>query len=252
MIAITARLDQYWAEELGCDPADLHDGGVTVCAPRHREGPRWMGWLVPLECIVLADAQPGTGAVSVTPYLEDTLRTFLLTVHELGDCLPPDGKALVRFARDFLPTGYPKIHAILLCHPETFRPYPEVLPVELLRNDDSQADWFRYHFDGPIYVARGERGEIASWAAIKCKSAHVWEMAVATEANYRNRGLARSVVSRATRAALEAGKVPLYLHDLSNTASARVCRALGYQFYGHELTCESGRIPPTPRKPMGF
>jgi len=251
LIAINARLDQYWAEELGCAPDALHDGGVTVCAPRHREGPRWMGWLVPLECIVLADAPSGTGVVSVTPYLEQTLSSFLYAARE-DDCLPPEGKALVRFARDYLPTAYPKIHSILLCHPETFLPYPDVLPVEPLRNDDSQVDWFRYHFDGPVFVARGERGDIASWAAIKCKSAHVWEMAVATETNYRNRGLARSVVSHATRAALAAGKVPLYLHDISNTASARVCRSLGYQLYGHELTCESGRIPPTAKRPIGF
>jgi len=252
MIATTARLDQYWADELGCTPEDLHAGGVKICAPRHREGPRWMGWLVPLECIALEDAPPGTGVVSVTPYLEGTLRAFLPTVREMADCLPPDGKALVRFARDYLPTGYPKIHAILVCHPETFQPFPETLPVEPLRHDDSQADWFRYHFDGPIFAARGEHGDVASWAAIKCKSHHVWEMAVATEPPYRNRGLARSTVSRATRAALEAGKVPIYLHDVGNAASARVCRALGYQFYGHELTCESGRIPPNTRRPAGF
>jgi len=252
LIAITTRLDQYWADELGCTPEALHDGGVRFCAPRHREGPRWMGWLVPLECIAVEDAVPGTGVISVTPYLEQTLQSFLLTVRQQCDCLPPEGKALVRFAHDYLPTGYPKIHAILACHPETFSSSPDVLPVELLRNDDVQVDWYRYHFDGPIFVARGERGDIASWAAIKCKSDHVWEMAVATELHYRNRGLARSVVTHATRAALDAGKVPLYLHDIANTASARVCRALGYQLYGHELTCESGRIPPTHRKPAGF
>ena len=251
MIATTARLDQYWADELGCIPADLYGDGVTVCAPRHREGPRWMGWLVPLECIAIAEA-PGAGVISITPYMEETLRNYLCTVPEMDDCLPPDGKALVRFAREYLPSGIAKIHHILLCHPETFSPYPEVFPIEKMRDNDSHADWYRYHFDGPIFVARGPRGEIASWAAIKCKSNQVWEMAVATEPAYRNRGLARSVVSRATAEVLDAGRVPLYLHDISNIASARVCGSLGYQFYGYELTCESGRIPPNTKRPMGF
>ncbi|OPZ87944.1 MAG: GNAT acetyltransferase [bacterium ADurb.Bin429] len=91
-------------------------------------------------------------------------------------------------------------------------------------------------------MARNEWGHIVSWAALKCKSDDVWELAVVTDAPYRGRGLARSVVSHATRAALDAGKLPTYLYEVSNTASARVARALGYQFYGYELTCEYGRV----------
>lgn len=251
MIATNMRLDQYWADELGCNPDNLYSGGVTICAPRHREGPRWMGWLVPLECIVVAEASTGAGVISITPYLENSLRAFLQPEYEMRDCLPPEGKALIRFAHDFMPTGYPKVHTILHCPPDAFRPHEESLPVEEMREDDFHIDWYRYHFDGPIFIIRGPKGEIASWAAVKVKSPDVWEMAVATEPAFRNRGLARSVVTHATQAALDAGKVPLYLHEISNTASAKVCGSLGYQFYGHELTCEAGRVPPI-RKPAGF
>jgi predicted GNAT family acetyltransferase len=117
----------------------------------------------------------------------------------------------------------------------------------MLGNDDIHADWYRMHFDGPVFVARNERGSIAAWAAIKCKSPDIWEMAVATEPQYRGLGLARSVITHATRAAFDAGKQPLYLHDVSNIASAHVCAANGYQPYGYELTCESGRIMPARR-----
>lgn len=252
MISTTARLDQYWADELGCTRDDLYAGRVAVRAPRHREGPRWMGWLVPLEVIVPGDAPPGSGVISVTPFLDSTLRTFLRGECDLETCLPPEGKTLVHFAHDYMPSTLPKYHVILHCPPGCFQPSADVLPVEILSDHDLHAEWYRYHFDGPVFVARGNHGEIASWAAIKVKSPDVWEMAVATEPAYRHKGLARSVVTHATRAALDAGKVALYLHDVTNYASSKVCGALGYQFYGHELTFEAGRVAPSHKRPSGY
>lgn len=242
MIAAADRLDRYWAEELGCTPDALYQEDVTVCAPEHRAWPRWMGWLVPLECIVVDHAPPGAGVISITPPLLDDLAAYLRRCQTA--CLPPAGTALSLFLRAHFPQGYPKIHRVLRCEPATFTPAPEILPISLLEPDDIHASWYRLHFDGPVYVARNEKDTIVSWAAIKCKSPDIWEMAVVTETKYRNLGLARSVVSRATIATLDAGKVPMYLHDLSNTASSRVCQSLGYQPYGYELTCECGRVTP--------
>jgi GNAT superfamily N-acetyltransferase len=242
MLAITSRLDDYWAEELGCAPDALYRGGMTVCAPAHREAPRWMGWMVPLESVVVNTAEPGTGVISIAPSMLDALHRALPTGASPQEYLPPHGQRTVRFARDHFPNGYPKVHCILYCEEGVLRPAPENFPVTRLDDDDIHADWFRLHFDGPIFVARNPKGSIAAWAAIKCKSPEVWEMAVATEPPYRNRGLAKSVVSKATQAALAAGKVPLYLHEISNIASARVCGALGYRLYGYELTCECGRV----------
>lgn len=242
MVAVTDRLDCYWAEELGCAPEALYDGGLTLCAPAHREGPRWMGWLIPLECIVLDRARPGAGVISVTPTVAGELSRYLATPGL--DVLPPRGEALAPFARAHFPHAFTRVHRILRCDHAGFTPAPEVFPVSLLPDDDLHASWYRLHFDGPIFVARDPHGSIASWAAIKCKAPDVWEMAVVTEARYRGRGLARSVVGCATRAALDAGKVPLYLHDVANRASALVCGALGYRPYGYELTCEGDRALP--------
>lgn len=244
MVATVNRLDRYWAEELGCSAEALYCGGLTICAPPHREGPRWMGWLVPLECIVAAHAMPGTGVVSITPQLADALFNYISPSAMGSNYLPPRGDGLLKFAQQHLPAGTPKLHFVLSNDSSHFTPAPVILPISELTPDDLHADWFRLHFDGPIFVARNEHNAIVSWAAIKCKSNAVWEMAVATEPPYRNRGLARSVVSHATAMALDAGKIPLYLHEITDHASARVCNALGYQFYGYELTCEYGRVAP--------
>ena len=242
MVVSTERLDRYWAHELGCSISSLYNGGVSTCAPAHREAPRWMGWLIPLECITLDRSAPGTGVISVTPTVASDLIKYLYGA--TTNILPPHGDALTPFIRAHFPHCYPKNHRILQCDYASFTPAPEIFPISLLAEDDIHASWYRLHFDGPIFVARNDKGNIASWAAIKCKSDEIWEMAVVTETRYRGMGLARSVVSRATLAALDAGKVPLYLHDIANTASSRVCLSLGYQHYGYELTCESGRILP--------
>lgn len=207
-----------------------------------------MGWLVPLECVALDRADPDTGVVSIKPSLAMELQRILVPELPSSAYRPPEGHLLREFARKYLYGGAPKIHRINLCTPDTFTPMPDTAPVTPLDDDDLHASWYRLHFDGPVFVVRNSLDSIVSWAAIKCKSADVWEMAVATEAPYRGRGFARSVVSHATRATLDAGKVPLYLHDIHNYSSARVCTALGYQPYGHELTCEVGRI--LPRHPL--
>lgn len=236
------RLDRYWEAELGCQPEGLYAGEVQVVSPPHRHDPRWMGWLVPLECIAVAAAPPGAGVISVSPHLATALRDFLAYPATREDCLPPEGRAMFRFAREHLPSGSVKVNHILQCTAETFQPAPEILPITMVQPGEILSNWFRQHFDGPVFAARNEHGNMVSWAALKLKSHDVWEMAVVTEAPYRGRGLARSVVSRATAFTLEHGRLPIYLHDISNDPSAHVCRALGYQFYGYELTCECGRV----------
>jgi predicted GNAT family acetyltransferase len=79
---------------------------------------------------------------------------------------------------------------------------------------------------------------LISWAALKLKSEHVWEIAVATEADYRGRGYARDVVSAASRFTLEHGRLPIYIHDRDNGTSAFVARAAGYQLYAEIVLSE--------------
>jgi predicted GNAT family acetyltransferase len=77
-----------------------------------------------------------------------------------------------------------------------------------------------------------------SWAALKLKSDEVWEIAVATEADYRRRGYARDVVAAATRFTLDHGRLPIYVHDRDNATSAFVARATGFQLYAEIVLSE--------------
>lgn len=242
MLATTTSLDQYWADELGCHPDDLYRDGLTLTTPAHRAAPRWMGWQIPLECVALVESTADSGVISINPQYGEELHRFLTPVRP-GRCyLPPRGHELTSFIGRHLPHSGPKYHSILHCDAASFRPAVPVSKVEELSADDINMPWYRLHFDGRIFVTRNKSQSIVSWAAIKMKSPQVWEMAVVTEAAYRGLGLAQCVVSAATRATLEADKTPLYLHDITNIASAHVCRALGYQLYGYELTCENGRV----------
>ena len=65
-----------------------------------------------------------------------------------------------------------------------------------------------------------------------------WELAVATEADYRGRGYARDVVSAASRFTLDQNRLPIYIHDRDNGSSAFVARAVGFQLYAEIVLSE--------------
>jgi GNAT superfamily N-acetyltransferase len=109
---------------------------------------------------------------------------------------------------------------------------------ELVAADDAAALHLRTRFDGAIFGIRGPRARLVSWAAIKLKSDSVWELAVATEADYRGRGYARDVVAAAAKYTLEQGRLPIYIHDRDNATSAFVARAVGFQLYCEIVLCE--------------
>ena len=73
--------------------------------------------------------------------------------------------------------------------------------------------------DGDVYVAG---------VGLKHHDDRGQEISVGTEEAARGRGLARRLVAQAARALLARGVVPTYLHDPSNTASARVADAAGF------------------------
>lgn len=70
------------------------------------------------------------------------------------------------------------------------------------------------------------------------KSDDAWELAVATQADYRGRGYARDVVSAATSYVLDEGRICLYIHDRENGPSGFVARSLGFQRYADVVLAE--------------
>jgi GNAT superfamily N-acetyltransferase len=120
----------------------------------------------------------------------------------------------------------------------TFAPPSTIDRAELIVEEDSAALHLRTRFDGAIFGVRGPHGRLVSWAAVKLKSDEVWELAVATEPDYRGRGFARDVVAAAAQFTLEQGRLPIYIHDRDNSTSAFVARAVGFQLYCEIVLCE--------------
>jgi GNAT superfamily N-acetyltransferase len=180
---------------------------------------------------------PGA-VVACRPDLVDKLRA------ELGsDVHQPylDGPAFRRLWRavaSCTPNSFTLAGDLRAVAASTFAPTPTMQRAELLVEDDTAGLHLRTRFDGAIFGVRGPRGRLVSWAAIKVKSDAVWELAVATEPDYRGRGYARDVTAAAAAYTLEQGRLPIYIHDRDNGTSAFVARAVGFQLYCEIVLCE--------------
>jgi GNAT superfamily N-acetyltransferase len=143
----------------------------------------------------------------------------------------PALRRLLRAVRRLLPNAFTLGGDLRAADADSFVPSPMIQRAELIARDDPSALHLRTRFDGEVFGVRGPRNRVISWAALKLKSKAVWEIAVATEADYRGRGFARDVVSAAARYTLEQGKIPIYVHDRDNSTSAFVARAVGFHIY---------------------
>jgi GNAT superfamily N-acetyltransferase len=231
-VGTVGALDEYYAQELGCTVALLTQPGLHIVASQRRTRPGWGGFITP----VYALATEQGGVISARPDQVDHYRRELAPSYAGGPLGPTELRQLGRLAQWLFPYAYAIHGDVLYCDPASFR--GDVGRAERLWPDDRRGESLRRRFDGAIFVIWGERGEIASWAAIKRKSSAVWEIAVTTEPPYRGRGYARQVVSAATRHILDEGRLALYIHETSNRPSARVARAVGYQAYTEAFFCE--------------
>ena len=119
---------------------------------------------------------------------------------------------------------------------------PTVLPAIgtwVMPEDPRLPDWLR-PFGGPALCAIDGRGRVVAGVGIKRHDPWAHELAVVTEPEAQGRGLARRLISQAARHLLDRNIVPTYLHQPSNTASARVAEAAGFPWSGwHALLLSS-------------
>ena len=226
------RIDAFHAAELGCNPAMLKQPGVHVLPSERRSRPGWGGYTVP----ILALSTAVGGVVSTRPDLLDRVRSALSPTVPDRPLGMPDFARLQHVARIAVPYAYSLSGHVLYTDREHFVPRPS--RARRIDRADPRGTDLRRRFDGEIFAIWSVRGEIASWSAIKLKSDDVWEIAVVTEAPFRGQGLAKEVVSAATEHIIEQGRLALYVHDRTNLASAKVCRALGYVEYAEEFFSE--------------
>ncbi len=197
--------------------------GVHIVGARTRLVPTWDGTVRPL----LGVSTQAATVIAVPPDAADAVRVALaagLDQPGLGDTLGQIlGVGPSGFGVGIFRTA-DRIDADLADVGEWFEEYADRLP-----------EWLR-PFNGPRLVAFDDDGltPIAS-VGIKVHDAHGQEIAVVTDEAARGRGLARRLVATAARRILAEGAVPTYLHQPSNTASARVAEAVGFHDRGWKV-----------------
>ncbi|HVF74298.1 MAG TPA: GNAT family N-acetyltransferase [Acidimicrobiales bacterium] len=107
--------------------------------------------------------------------------------------------------------------------PTELEPLGEWRPAD----DPTLPEWLR-PFGGEVLAVFDDDGAYLAGVGLKCHDDFVWEIAVGTEPAARGKGLARRLVATAARAVLDSGRVPTYLHELTNHASAHVAEAAGF------------------------
>jgi GNAT superfamily N-acetyltransferase len=107
--------------------------------------------------------------------------------------------------------------------PALLEPLGEWRPAD----DPALPEWLR-PFGGDVLAIFDDAGAYLAGVGLKRHDELVREIAVGTEPAARGKGLARRLVATAAVAVLESGRVPTYLHDVTNHASARVADAAGF------------------------
>jgi len=232
--AALRTLDAYADDVLACPPAVARRGGVHVLAAARRALPAWHGYTMPIVALSFA---PGA-VVACRTDLADQLLGQLGSDSHQPYLDGPAFRRLWRAIQHCMPNAFTLAGDFRAADAATFSPSPTVDRAEQIAEDDPAALHLRTRFDGAIFGVRGPHGRLVSWAALKLKSDLVWELAVATEADYRGRGYARDVVSAAAGFTLDHNRLPIYIHDRDNSASAFVARAVGFQLYAEIVLSE--------------
>ncbi|MGA8296500.1 MAG: GNAT family N-acetyltransferase [Acidimicrobiales bacterium] len=102
------------------------------------------------------------------------------------------------------------------------------------RDDRRVPDWLK-PFNGDVLVAFAEDGSYAAGVGLKRHHPLGVELAVGTEPQHRNKGLAKHLVAQAARSVIDEGAVAIYLHAESNLPSAAVAEATGFPDRGWEV-----------------
>ena len=197
------RLDAHLASWLGEWPPSAP---VSVTTSPARTTPGWDGRIVPFV----------------------GLRTPLGTVVSVAPDAVDDAQAAVRERRvDEVVFRWCEVPA----RSDDADPLGDWVPA----GDERVPAWLQPFGHDVLVAFDPVTGAYAAGVGLKRHDEYAWELAVGTDPAHEGRGLARRLVARAAQWVLDAGRVPTYLHDPDNHASARVADAAGFPDVGWRL-----------------
>lgn len=243
-----STLDIHYGMELSCTPTDLRRPGWTVLATRNESDP--MTLLFGQRRQMYFFSPVGTswergGVAMVVPELRAPVAALL---RDLSPAEVFAAQAESDFDQRMRATLAGELAAALPLHQHlcyttatSFRPYlgqwlDWIEPLDETREMRADALGLLARFGRGVYVVR-QSGAIAAYAGIRQLSPHIWEIVAQTTIEaLRGHGLARAVASRATRAVLAEGRLPLCAYRDDVPAGARIAAALGYRPYADAIS----------------
>src|SRR5271165_2386159 len=252
-----AVLDVHFSMTLRCTASDLRRPGWTIVPTRDEADPSALLFgertLVSLLAPHRGDA-PDTllqhdtdnaGVALVAAELRAPVAGLLQAYPPLGFFQSAGLGALRQLTQRVAPESMPardEAHTrIYYTTTTSYMPYTGqwqewIEPLDEFSENEPVALRLLARYSGGVYVVR-DHGIIAGYAGIRTHSPHVAEITVRTASTQlRGRSLGRAVVSRATKAVLNAGRVPIYRYGTGNAAAGRIASSLGYRFYADAVT----------------
>lgn len=233
------RLKQGYAKLLDASVKHFATPGLHFVITPKRDQPEWANWVHPIwffkiDNTVICSVSPtyATRAKQILAgvALDTLLSVELLTlVHHITE-----GQAVESQCAEGLEWVQCELLYYSHSHPPVLAPS---YAVEQLQPIDARSRYFLRNFDGGGYAIRAEDGVIASHACIKDKGL-LHEVAVGTEAAYRQQGMGKAVVAAAVAHILHQGGVPVYWPDsVQNVPSYNLAYSLGFQKAAEMLFC---------------
>ena len=211
--ATQPRLAQFLTGFLGAWPGTP---GLTVIGTSLRTRPGWDGSVREIVGV----RAPAGGVLSVPPDAAEAVRDAVRSWDDLASLPAAVGRpAAQAFAGVFRWST----------EPATLPDAGEWVPV----SDPRVPPWL-HPFGGDALIAFAD-GEYAAGVGIKRHNPAGMEISVGTEEAHRGQGLAARLVAQAARWIIDAGAVPIYLHDPANVASDRTALRAGFPDRGWQI-----------------
>ncbi len=225
------------AADFACNPDDFEEDGTLITRAKFIPGRRRF----PLPEKYLAMATVGRGVVICC----NAGRQRWVKAH-LGNLSRDNifSTAVISRLQQYVSRDQQNMHLYIafVCTLENFKPFTPNRDIEIVTPKDEKVRELSLSDSFPNAIGRAENperpriilaadlhGKIVGMAAAAADSDPMWQIGVDTLPEYRNRGIAKSMVSTLTKILFEKGILPYYSTRVVNIASQRTALSLGYR-----------------------